>query len=208
MKQFRMFGLVLAAVMCLSSLVNADCSGRVFGGKVQSAMQRVAGVPAKIVAAKPVRATVGKLFSKANCSASQASCSAPAESGCSAPAMSGCSAPQAVTVIEAPQPVLVSVSVVEPQACASGTCSVEESARSFQPIRNSIAQGKANLQASQGRMRHVGGSFGAGRYEGVGFSTESADDAIRKCCYWGQRSPVDIGVARGANGWYATVLYR
>jgi hypothetical protein len=57
-------------------------------------------------------------------------------------------------------------------------------------------------------MRHVGGSMGSGRFEGVGFSTVSADDAIRKCCYWGQRSPVGIGVARGSNGWYATVLYR
>jgi hypothetical protein len=92
--------------------------------------------------------------------------------------------------------------------CSSGSCTAQESAKSFQPVRNSIAQAKANLQASQGRMRHVGGSFGAGRYEGVGFSTVSADDAIRQCCYWGQRTPVDIGVAKGSSGWFATVLYR
>lgn len=73
---------------------------------------------------------------------------------------------------------------------------------------NCIAQQKASQQASSGQMRHVGGSMGTGRYEGVGFSTVSSDDAIRKCCYWGQRSPVGIGVARGQNGWYATVLYR
>lgn len=71
-----------------------------------------------------------------------------------------------------------------------------------------IARQKAQQQASEGRMRHVGGSLGSGGYEGVGFSTISADDAIRKCCYWGQRTPTGIGVARGANGWYATVLYR
>jgi hypothetical protein len=71
-----------------------------------------------------------------------------------------------------------------------------------------IARQKAQQQASQGRMQHVGGSLGSGGYEGVGFSTRSADDAIRKCCYWGQRTPTGIGVARGANGWYATVLYR
>ena len=71
-----------------------------------------------------------------------------------------------------------------------------------------IARAKAQQQASEGRMRHVGGSLGSGGYEGVGFSTRSADDAIRNCCYWGQRTPVGIGVARGANGWYATVLYR
>ncbi|MDX1925217.1 MAG: hypothetical protein SFV81_01785 [Pirellulaceae bacterium] len=71
-----------------------------------------------------------------------------------------------------------------------------------------VAKQKAQQQASEGRMRHVGGSMGSGRYEGVGFSTTSADAAIRQCCYWGQRSPTGIGVARGANGWYATVLYR
>ena len=71
-----------------------------------------------------------------------------------------------------------------------------------------LAQYKSRVQASQGRMRHIGGSFGGGRYEGVGFSTRSADDAIRNCCYWGRKTPVDIGVVRGANGWYATVLYR
>lgn len=71
-----------------------------------------------------------------------------------------------------------------------------------------IARQKSQQQASEGRMRHVGGSMGSGSYEGVGFSSVSADDAIRRCCYWGQRTPVGIGVARGAAGWYATVLYR
>jgi hypothetical protein len=71
-----------------------------------------------------------------------------------------------------------------------------------------IAKQKAQQQASQGQCRHVGGSMGTGRYEGVGFSTVSADHAISRCCYWGQRTPVGIGVARGHNGWYATVLYR
>ena len=71
-----------------------------------------------------------------------------------------------------------------------------------------VAQQKATQQASQSHMRHVGGSMGSGRYEGVGFSTVSSDDAIRKCCYWGQKTPLGIGVARGSNGWYATVLYR
>lgn len=70
------------------------------------------------------------------------------------------------------------------------------------------AQNKANQQAAEGRMRHVGGSMSPGRYEGVGFSTRSANDAITRSCYWGQRTPVDIGVARGARGWYACVLYR
>ena len=83
-----------------------------------------------------------------------------------------------------------------------------QSSQNVNACDNCIAKQKASQQASSGQMRHVGGSMGSGRYEGVGFSTVSADDAIRKCCYWGQRSPVGIGVARGSNGWYATVLYR
>jgi hypothetical protein len=71
-----------------------------------------------------------------------------------------------------------------------------------------LAQQKAHTQAQAGRCFHPGGSFGGGTHEGCGFSSVSADDAIRHCCYWGQRTPIDIGVARGANGWYATVLYR
>lgn len=70
---------------------------------------------------------------------------------------------------------------------------------------NATAQGAAEIQASKGRMSHVGGNRGP---EGVGFSTRSAQDAINNCCYWGRRTPVDIGVARGRNGWYACVRYR
>jgi hypothetical protein len=73
---------------------------------------------------------------------------------------------------------------------------------------NWIAQNKSARQATTGRMRHVGGSMGTGRYEGVGFSSVSAEDAIRRSCYWGQRTPTGIGVVKGARGWYATVLYK
>ena len=74
---------------------------------------------------------------------------------------------------------------------------------------NCIAKQKARQQASEGRMRHVGGSMGSGRYEGVGMSSSSADAAIKQCCYWGVRTPTGIGVARGTNGrFYACVLYR
>jgi hypothetical protein len=76
-----------------------------------------------------------------------------------------------------------------------------------QPVQTSIAQTRSNIQASQGMMRHVGPVVG-GSCEGVGFSTYSANDAIQRSCYWGQRTPVNIGVARGRNGWYATVIYR
>lgn len=69
---------------------------------------------------------------------------------------------------------------------------------------NSTAQGVAEMQAARGVCSHFGGNSG---YEGVGFSTASADDAIRRCCYWGQRRPRDIGVARGPRGWHACVRY-
>ena len=67
------------------------------------------------------------------------------------------------------------------------------------------AQESAELQARRGRVGHMGGSY---RYEGVGYSSSSADDAIRNCCYYGKRTPIEIGVARGSNGWYACVRYR
>lgn len=72
-------------------------------------------------------------------------------------------------------------------------------------MNTSTAQGVAEIQANRGSMGHCGGNSG---YEGVGFSSSSADAAIRNCCYWGQRTPIEIGVARGRNGWYACVRYR
>jgi hypothetical protein len=69
---------------------------------------------------------------------------------------------------------------------------------------NSSAQGVAEIQASRCSMGHCGGNSG---YEGVGFSS-SADAAVKNCCYWGQRTPIEIGVARGRNGWYACVRYK
>ena len=60
-------------------------------------------------------------------------------------------------------------------------------------------------QARLGRMGHFGNPTGG--YEGCGFSTISPDAAIRNCCFWGQRTPRDIGVCRGINGWFACVRY-
>ena len=71
-------------------------------------------------------------------------------------------------------------------------------------MSTSSAQGVAELQAKAGQCRHFGGNGG---YEGVGYSSSSADAAIRNCCYWGQRKPREIGVARGARGWFACVRY-
>ena len=71
-----------------------------------------------------------------------------------------------------------------------------------------LAQQKAQQAASMGFRNHVGGGLGGAQYEGVGWSSRSAQAAISNCCYWGQRTPVQIGVSKGADGcWYACVLY-
>ena len=72
-----------------------------------------------------------------------------------------------------------------------------------------LAQSKSRIAANRGmRGQHVGGGFGGGRAEGVGFSSVSRQDAIRRSCYWGTRPVKQIGVTRGRDGWYATVIYR
>jgi hypothetical protein len=95
-----------------------------------------------------------------------------------------------------------------PQVRTQSNATVQTARPVMQHATAGVAQAKADMQSRQGVMRHVGGSMGAGRYEGVGFSSVSADDAIRRCCYWGQKTPIEIGVSRGANGWYATVIYQ
>ena len=69
------------------------------------------------------------------------------------------------------------------------------------------AQWKAEQSARMGSVAHIGGGFGGGSHEGNGFGA-TPDQAIRNACYWGQLTPIEIGVARGANGYYATIFYR
>lgn len=66
------------------------------------------------------------------------------------------------------------------------------------------AQDAAVVLARRGTLVHTG----CGQTEGIGFSTVSADKAVSNCCYWGRRTPIDIGVARGSRGWFAVVRYR
>ena len=76
-------------------------------------------------------------------------------------------------------------------------------------LANGFAQRKAQRAAQINLRGHLGGSMGGAAYEGVGWSNVSPQQAIESCCYWGQRTPADIGVARGNDGcWYACVLYR
>ena len=73
-------------------------------------------------------------------------------------------------------------------------------------FNNTTAQGVADIQAQRNMMGHIGGN--KGKSEGVGFSRISSKDAISNCCYWGQMTPVDIGVSKGKYGWYACVRYK
>lgn len=78
------------------------------------------------------------------------------------------------------------------------------------PVRG-LAQSKSERQAAMQQCCHVGGSFGGARYEGVGFSTVSPEDAVRRCCY-SNRPIRESGVVYGYNrrlgryGWFATIL--
>lgn len=71
-----------------------------------------------------------------------------------------------------------------------------------------LAQQKAQQAAQMGLRGHIGGGLGGARFEGVGWSNQSAQRAIESCCYWGTRPTAQIGVTRGQDGfWYACVLY-
>jgi hypothetical protein len=67
------------------------------------------------------------------------------------------------------------------------------------------AQSDAEVMAATGVLRHQGNN--CGRREGIGFSTSSADDAVRRCCYYGRYRAKEIGVARGRRGWFACIRY-
>ena len=71
-----------------------------------------------------------------------------------------------------------------------------------------LAQSKAVQAAQMGLRGHLGTGLGGAKYEGVGWSNQSPQDAIEHCCYWGTRPTAQIGVSKGNDGcWYACVLY-
>jgi len=72
------------------------------------------------------------------------------------------------------------------------------------------AQQAAEDMARTGVLRHCGRA--GGRREGIGFSTVSADAAVRSCCFYadaqrGRYRIVERGVARGPRGWFAVLRY-
>ena len=68
------------------------------------------------------------------------------------------------------------------------------------------AQDHAVVIARRGSLVHSS----CGQYEGIGFSTVSAEQAKRSCCFYGKRTPVDIGVAWSPlrRVWFAVIRYR
>ena len=67
------------------------------------------------------------------------------------------------------------------------------------------AQVEAEEMARAGVFGHRGRQ---GRCrEGIGFSTVSADDAVRRCCFFHTLKPREIGVAKGRRGFYAVIRY-
>jgi len=85
-------------------------------------------------------------------------------------------------------------------------CGVVAEADTYVIVNNvTTAQADAETMARTGRLRHCGTA--GGRREGIGFSTVSADAAVRSCCYYGRYRIVEKGVARGPRGWYAVIRY-
>ena len=93
----------------------------------------------------------------------------------------------------------------QPQTYAQTYTSSTTSSGNVQP---GLAQQKAAQAAQSGVRGHLGGGLGGAKYEGVGWSNHSAQNAINSCCYWGTRPTAQIGVSKGNDGfWYACVLY-
>jgi len=102
------------------------------------------------------------------------------------------------------RPIRRSSPVIYSNSMPVGRSSMSSGVTSF-----GLAQSKAQRAANGGIRGHIGGSLGGASCEGVGWSNSSPQRAIEQCCYWGQKSPAQIGVSRGADGvWYACVLYR
>jgi len=85
-------------------------------------------------------------------------------------------------------------------------CNVVAQAETYVTVVNvTSAQQDAETMARTGVLRHCGRN--GGRREGIGFSTVSADDAVKRCCFYGRYRIVERGVARGPRGWYAVLRY-
>ena len=83
--------------------------------------------------------------------------------------------------------------------CDGSTCRVRTVT-----VQKSEAQRRAEELARRGQLGHF---WPVSTLEGIG-SGSSPEQATANCCFWGQRSPREIGVAQGTNGlFYAVVFY-
>jgi len=106
------------------------------------------------------------------------------------------------------QPAAYSQPVVNQPVVNNYTTSTGSSYASTGNVTPGLAQQKA-VQAAQMRLQgHLNNQLGGAKYEGVGWSNQSAQSAIQNCCYWGARPTAQIGVSQAPDGtWYACVLY-
>lgn len=173
----------LACAMAVFALLSVECFAQDCSGTRRTPLRNlVAAQPVRTVLKNTAVATKSILQKVSSVSRSQSCSGSAAVSSCNGSVRSSC-AGSAHSIIVGSAPVAPSSS------------------------NYAIAQHKSDIQASSGVMRHPGGSMGTARYEGVGFSTVSAEDAKQRACYYGQRQLVATAVSRGANGWYATNLY-
>ncbi len=86
------------------------------------------------------------------------------------------------------------------------TSSVNAADEVVAPVPGSC-QGDACELARTGTLRHLGHNRNA--YEGIGTGS-TRESAIRRCCYWAVRTPIEIGACRSVRTgrWYAVVRYR
>lgn len=123
-----------------------------------------------------------------------------------------CTVVQQVTVAQQVPSFTEPVRTVVREVVVEPTQSVVQYFQEVQPVRSvGVAALKTSQQVAQGVMRHVGGSLGGARYEGVGFSTRSPEDALRNCCYSNRprrEQSVQYGYNRSLRcyGWFATIL--
>lgn len=122
--------------------------------------------------------------------------------------------------LPSPDYVPAEATVISESPCVGGVCAVAPQrtvVRHAAPRRvvvhqhnhttviNGSAQADAEAMAACGVLRHQGNNGGC--REGIGYSTVSADDAIRRCCFYGRYRAREIGVARGSRGYYACIRY-
>ena len=74
-------------------------------------------------------------------------------------------------------------------------------------VNISSAHDDATVMARTGVMRHCGRA--GGRREGIGFSTVSADHAVRSSCFYGRYRIVERAVVWSPirRGWFAVIRY-